>query len=194
MSKAKIHNPLRVGNDYGQLKFGHININNHVAGVMLRNGPPAPAAEHYMQFMSTGTMAGGTINRCPGVYQIWCGNNPVTNVSFVLNAVDGDIIIRAPNGRIMMEAKNIDIRANGDSNKSGFVNIDANEKVIIRSKNIEFNASSVAKFFSSGLCEIVGKNTLNFAGGLIDCADGATSVRRSKGISNLENQEARDST
>ncbi len=190
MAKVKVHNPIELGNDCGHIKFGHIDINNDLGGVLLRNGPPNQPSEHYMQFNSSGVMKNGTTNRCPGVYQIYCGENPVNDVAFVLRASEGDIIIQAPNGRIRMEARTIDIRANGIDNKTGYVNIDANEKVVIRSKNIEINGSSVAKFFSSGLCEIVGKNTLNFAGGLIDCADGATSVNRSKHQSNLENQEA----
>lgn len=194
MAKVKVHNPIEIGNDYGHIKFGHIDINNDLGGVLIRNSPPGQPCEHYMQFNSSGTMKNGTTNRCPGVYQIICGETPVNDVSFVLRATEGDIIIQAPNGRVRIEGKNVDIRANGSDNKNGFVNIDANEKVIIRSKNIEINGTSVAKFFSSGLCEIVGKNTLNFAGGLIDCADGSTSVNKSKHNSNLEDQEAKPST
>lgn len=194
MAKVKVHNPVELGNDYGHLKFGHIDINNDLGGVLLRNGPPGQPCEHYMQFNSSGVMKNGTTNRCPGVYQIICGENPVNKVAFVLKASEGDIIIQAPNGRIRMEARNIDIRANGVDNKTGYVNIDANEKITLRSKNIEINGTSVAKFFSSGLCEIVGKNSLNFAGGLIDCADGATSVNKSKHESKLEQQEATATT
>lgn len=192
MAKIKVHNPIEIGDKNGQLKFGHIDINNDLAGVYLRNGPPGQPAQHYMQFTSSGSLKGGTLNRAPGTYQIICGNVPGPgNVSFVLHAIEGDIVLKAPNGRIRLEAVNVDIRANGGDNKNGYVNIDANEKVIIRSKNIEINGTAVAKFFSSGLCEIVGKNTLNFAGGLIDCADGATSVNPSKQASKLEKQEAK---
>lgn len=187
MAKAKVVNPRIIKNNYGHIKLGHIDINNTIGGVLIRNGTPQQASEHYMQFNYSGPLKGGTMNRCPGVYQIICGDEPKNNVGFLLRSNDGDIVIQAPAGRIRMEAKYIDLVA------SSHLNIDAAQKVTIRSKNIEINGSSVAKFFSSGLCEIVGKNTLNFAGGLIDCADGATSVKKSKQTSKFEVQEALDS-
>jgi hypothetical protein len=189
MAKPRIHNPVELGNDYGHLKFGHINVNNTYAGVLLRNGPPSQPSEHYMMFMSSGTMKGGTINRCPGVYQIHCGENTVTDTAFVLRASSGDIVIQAPLGRIRFEARNIDMIATGDNNKSGHINIESNEKVTIRSKNIEINGDSVAKFLSSGTCEIVGNSAINFYGGLIDCADASTTLKGSKGTSKFEEQQ-----
>lgn len=187
MAKAKVVNPRIIKNNYGHIKLGHIDTNNTIGGVLIRNGAPQQESEHYMQFNYSGPLKGGTLNRCPGVYQIICGDKPVNDVGFVLRSNTGDILIQAPSGRIRMEAKYIDIVA------SSHLNIDAGQKVTIRSKNIEINGSSVAKFFSSGLCEIVGKNALNFSGGLIDCADGATSVKKSKLTSKLETQEAKDS-
>jgi len=189
MAKPRIHNPIDMGNDFGHIKFGHINMNHTYAGVLVRNGNPNQPSEHYMMFMSSGKMSGGTINRCPGPYQIHCGEIPVDSTSFVLNAKEGDIIIRAPNGRIRMEARNIDLKASGPNNKSGHINIESNEKISIRSKNIEINGDAVAKFLSSGTCEVVGNSALNFFGGLIDCADSATTLLPSKGTSKFERQQ-----
>ena len=59
----------------------------------------------------------------------------------------------------------------------------------MKSKTIEVNGDSVVKFFSSGLCEIIGQNTLNFFGGLVDCVDGATTGLPSKGASKFEDQQ-----
>jgi hypothetical protein len=189
MAKPQLHNPVELGSNYGHLKLGHINLNNTHAGVLLRNGPNGAPCEHYMMFGSSGKMNGSTINRCPGVYQIHCGEKPVDNVSFMLKASDGDIVIRAPLGRIRFEAKNIDMIANGSDNKSGYINIESNEKINIRSKNIEVNGDAVAKFLSSGVCELVGNGSLNFYGGLIDCADSCTTLKPSKGISKFETQQ-----
>lgn len=189
MAKPRIHNPIEMGNDYGHIKFGHINPNSTYAGVLVRNGEPAQDSEHYMMFMSSGKMKGGTINRCPGVYQIHCGEKPVDSTAMVVNASDGDIIIRAPAGRIRMEARNIDIKATGPNNQSGHINIESNEKITIRSKNVEVNGDAVAKFLSSGTCELVGSSALNFYGGLVDCADASTTVKPSKGTSLFETQQ-----
>jgi uncharacterized protein (DUF39 family) len=190
MAQAKVIQPLSIGNNYGRIKFGHIDPNNTIGGVTIMNGTPAQASAHYMQLHYSGPLRGGTTNRCPGTYQIICGKEPTHGIGLIIDVADGDIVIQARNGDIRMKAKNINMRADGTDGKSGNVNIDANEKVNIRGKNVEVTASSVAKFFSSGLCEVVGNNTLNFYGGLVDCADGATAVIPSKGTSNFEIQQA----
>ena len=187
--KPRIHNPVELGNDFAHLKFGHINTNNTYAGMILRNGHPQQDSEHYMMFMSSGPMRGATINRCPTVYQIHCGERPVTNNSFVLRAASGDILIQAPLGRVRIEARNIDLLANGQNNKNGYINIESNEKINIKSKNIEVNGDSVAKFISSGVCELVGNGALNFYGGLVDCADSCTTLKPSKGTYEFEEQQ-----
>lgn len=185
----KIHNPIELGNDFGHIKFGHINANHTYAGVLVRNGPPGQSSEHYMMFMSSGTMAGGTINRCPGVYQIFCGEDPVNDTAMVVTAARGDIIFKAPKGRIRLDARNVDIKATGPTNTSGHINIESNEKITIKSKNIEVNGDAMAKFLSSGTCELVGNAALNFYGGLIDCADSGTTIKPSKGTSAFESQQ-----
>lgn len=189
MAKPKLHNPVELGSNYGHLKLGHINLNNTYAGVLLRNGPHGMPCEQYLMFGSSGKMKGSTINRCPGVYQIHCGMKPVDNMGFMVRSSDGDILISAPLGRIRLEAKSIDMIASGSGNKTGYVNIDANEKVTIRTKNFEMNADAVAKFLSSGICELVGSGSLNFYGGLIDCADSCTTLKKSKGTSKFEDQQ-----
>ena len=83
-----------------------------------------------------------------------------------------------------LEGQDIDLHAN-----KGIINLDSNEKINMKSKTIEVNGDSVVKFFSSGLLELIGQNTLNFWGGLIDCADGATTGLPSKGESLLEDQQ-----
>lgn len=189
MAGPKIHNPIDLGNDFGHIKFGHITPRYEYAGVLVRNGHPGMSAEHYMMFMSSGKMAGGTINRCPGVYQIHCGEDPVDDTAMVINAARGDIILKAPKGRIRLDARNIDLKATGPNNQSGHINIESNEKITVKSKNIEINGDSVAKFLSSGTCELVGNASLNFYGGMIDCADSATTVKPSKGTSPFEAQQ-----
>ena len=40
MAQPRIHNPVELGNDFGHIKFGHINMNKTYAGVIVRNGHP----------------------------------------------------------------------------------------------------------------------------------------------------------
>lgn len=186
MAKAKVINPVKFGNNYGQVKCGHIDPNNTIGGVTLMCGPPGQASTHYTQMHYSGELAGGTTLRAPGTIQIVCGDEPVHGIGLMIDVADGDIVMQARNGNIRMKGKNVNIRADGSSGGSGFINLDANEKIKLLSKNIEVNGSSVVKFFSSSLCEIVGQASLNFYGGLIDCADGATSIIPSKTVSKFE--------
>ena len=107
----------------------------------------------------------------------------------VVTAARGDIIFKAPKGRIRLDARNVDIKATGPTNSSGHINIESNEKITIKSKNIEVNGDAMAKFLSSGTCELVGNAALNFYGGLIDCADSGTTIKPSKGTSAFESQQ-----
>ena len=96
-----------------------------------------------MAFGSSGKFNGSTWNVSPGAYQIICGTTPVDGVSFVTYAKNGDMIIGAPNGRIRIFAKDIELISTGDSNTTGFVQILANGGVDITSKvNVNIEASS----------------------------------------------------
>lgn len=162
----------RLGNKDGEIVFGHLDKNGDESAVLIRSGHSDSESEHYVELKTKGPIKGGTTNKCPGTYQILCGENPTDSVAFILNAVNGDIIIRAGNGRIRMEAENIDLISSGSDNQNGNINIIANEKVNIKSKTLEINASSYVKIVSSGIVDITGKTILNMYGGLIQAAEG----------------------
>jgi len=149
----------RIGNKDGEIRFGNIDLDNTLSGVSIRNGFPFPIA-HYMQMDSTGKLAGGTKNRCPGVYQIKCGDYPVNDVAFVLHAVDGDIIIGAPSGRVRIFGETVDIIATGGGSLKGNINISANNNVNIDGKQINAKATAAIKFVSSGVGHITVSNNL----------------------------------
>ena len=156
--EANVH-AHRIGNKDGELRFGNIDVDNTLSGVSLRNGFPFPVG-HYLQMDSTGKLAGGTKNRCPGVYQIKCGDYPTDDISFVLHAVDGDIIIGAPSGRVTIFGETVDIIATGAGTKKGNINISANNNININGKEINAKATAAMKFVSSGVGHITVSNNL----------------------------------
>jgi len=194
MPRRKDSTSVRYGTHHGEIKFGHIHDDDVQAGVMLRAG--VDAGRHYMSMDSTGspTRKGGTINRCPGTYQILSGQDVPEDIpGLYFEAESGDIVIKAPNGRIRIEAINIDMRASGSGGNNGVVVIDANEKVIVKAPSIDIDSKVSTKVFSEKTVEVIGKNILNIYGGLVDCADGASSIYPSKpspkvGISLYENE------
>jgi len=193
MSKLKNYHTIRYGNKDGEIKFGHIHNDNEMSAFMVRSGSDT---RHYMSMDATGNEGrkGGTINRCPGSYQIKCGDDVTSDPengipAFYVECVNGDIIFSATRGRIKFQAENIEFLATGADNKNGVITIKSNEKVEIISKNVEVNASSVAKFFSSNTCKIVGNAILDIYGGLSACATGASKIKQSKygGTAETEN-------
>jgi len=188
--KKKNYHTVRYGTAEGELKFGHIHRDGELSGVMLRNGSASSKGNHYITLESGGDKGreNGTFCASPGSFQVKAGydlenesgGEENKNVGIYMDAVNGDIVIRAPSGRIRMEAVDIDIIATGQDNEHGSVNINGNEKVIIKAQTIDVSSKVSTKIFSEKTVECIGNGILNIYGGFVDCADGATSVVGSK--------------
>jgi len=181
----------RIGNDHGEIRFGHVHEDNNLAGVLIRTGEDG--GRHYIQMDSSGDIdqgrKGSTMNVCPGSFAVRAGRDVAKETPAIYHyAENGDIIIGAPNGRIRIFAENIELIASGPDGKNGVITIDANEKVIVKAPTIDINSKVSTKIFSEKTTEVIGKAILNIYGGLIDCADGATKLKGSKGGSTNEEQ------
>lgn len=133
----------RIANGQGEIRFGDVLIDGTKLAALIRNVNANKASDHFMGFGSSGKFNGSTWNVCPGAYQIICGTTPVDGVSFVTYAKNGDMIIGAPNGRIRIFAKDIELIATGTSNTTGFIQLAANGGIDIESKtNVNLQASS----------------------------------------------------
>ena len=186
----KNYHTVRYGTAEGEIKFGHLHRDNELSGVMLRNGNASSKGNHYISLESSGgpQRVNGTSCVSPGAFQVKAGydliqpsedaENQYTGI--YMDAVNGDIILRAPAGRIRIEALDVDIVANGSGNQKGTVTINGNEKVIVKAPIIDVSSKVSTKIFSEKTVETVGNGILNIYGGLIDCADGATMVNPSK--------------
>jgi hypothetical protein len=109
------------------------------------------------------------------------GDNVPDEVPAVyIDAINGDLVLNAKNGRIRLLAENIDIIADGPDGKNGVVYIEGNEKIILKSPTIDIRSTISTKIFSEKTVDVIGKAILNIYGGLIDAADGATKINGSK--------------
>lgn len=131
----------RIGTTQGELRFGDVTLNGTKLAALIRNSNPGKPSDHFMAYGSSGKFSGSTWNQCPGAYQIICGTTPVDGVSFVTHAKNGDIIIGAPNGRVRIYAKDIDLIAQGSNNQTGYVNVVANQGIELSADN-SINAQS----------------------------------------------------
>ena len=184
MSQNKNYHTIRYGTAEGEIKFGHVHTDNVNSAVMLRSGH---TFQHYMTMDGPGGedfRTHSTTFRGPGSFQVKHGDGvPDEQPGIYLDAVNGDIVIRAANGRIRMEALDVDIRATGAGDRGNIV-LDANDKVIMNAQTISCNAKVAARFFSEKTVEIVGNNVLNMYGGFVDIADGSSTAIIGKGSKN----------
>ena len=184
MGQKKNYHTIRYGTAEGEIKFGHVHTDNVNSAVMLRSGH---TFQHYMTMDGPGGekfRTHSTTFRGPGSFQVKHGDGvPDEQPGIYLDAVNGDIVIRAANGRIRMEALDVDIRATGAGDRGNIV-LDANDKVIMNAQTISCNAKVAARFFSEKTVEIIGNNVLNMYGGFMDMADGSSTALLGKGSKN----------
>jgi hypothetical protein len=188
MAERKNYHTLRYGNADGDISFGHIHEDNNLSAVMLRSGQEEL---HYITLDSTGEdhRKDGTICRSLGSFQVKAGDRVGKGKPGVyIDAVSGDLVLRAPNGRVRIEGINIDLIASGPNGKNGVIRLESNEKVLIKTKIFDANASVSAKIFSDGTVNVIGKTICDIYGGLVDIADGFTEIKGSKGGSANEDK------
>ena len=181
MATQQNYHTIRYGTAEGEIKFGHITQDNQTSAVMLRNGHHPT---HYITLDQTGAphRKHGTICRSPGSFQVRAGDNtPKDEPGVYVEAVSGDLVLRAPSGRVRIEGQNVDIIAAGYDGQTGIINIDANDNILMRAQTIDASATASLKLFSDNTVNMIAKGILEVYGGLIDFADGACSIKGSKG-------------
>lgn len=123
------HVQVKKDHPFGALEIGQICSDGVVTGVGLQSRHSL----HYIHLDSTGNRAGWTLMRNPGVFEIKCGDNvDGKSIGVDIECLNGDIVLSAPNGRIRLSAKDIDIMANGEDDSRGHIKIEANQDVKIK--------------------------------------------------------------
>ena len=154
----------------GGLFFGHVMRNNAKMAVALRAIFPSNfVTGHYIGLQQTGKMRGSIINSAPAVYEIFCGEKPVNGQAGVWYAESGDIDIRAPRGKITLEANNIEIISTGSGNKTGHILLGADGKIHGFSDDIKWQAGdSIALQGDGSISSITTGKVETVAGSNVD--------------------------
>lgn len=178
MAKENYHT-IRYGNKDGELKFGHLHNDEVKSAFLVRSGTDPL---HYMTLESDGNREGQTINRCTSTYQVKCGDTVNGDApAFIVEALNGDIVLMAKNGNIRMEAsKDILIKASGSDNTTGNINIEANERVNIEAKEIKMNGKQAIRFISTGIGEITCKASLKMQASYMSCLSAVCKDNKTK--------------
>ena len=192
MAKKKNFHPYYIGTEHGRISFGQVRESNQIAACMLESGPDA--GRHYIVMEETGSAEegtkGSTKSYCPGTFTVKSGKDIVNypegkdeprNIPAIwYEAENGDIIIKAPRGRIKLEAESIELTAKGFDGRTGNILMDADDKIALNSQIIDIKSRVSTKIFSESTVDMIGKGIMNVYGGLVDFADRTTKGKPSK--------------
>ena len=186
MAKKINYHPYWIGTEHGRLSFGHIRDSNEISACMLQSGPDG--GRHYIVMEETGSAEegtkGSTKSFCPGTFTVKSGKDIVNypegkdeprNIPAIwYEAENGDIIIKAPRGRIKLEAESIELTAQGIDGRTGNILLDADDKIALNGQIVDIKSRVSTKIFSESKVDFIGKGILNIYGGLCDFADRTT--------------------
>ena len=181
---------VRYGNDHGSCSFGHIHKPGDVtAGILLQ----AKDGRHTFFMDNDGQRKGWTSAVAPGNYQVTCGeDNEEAQDSMFLHASNGNIVVLATNGKLRLQATDIELVAVGEGGSKGNIKMTATENVSIDCKKFQFNAKNYYKLCTSGKADIIANGVLNMYGSIVKAVSDGCALKDSK--NNLqriqsENQE-----
>ena len=169
---------IRYGNDHGSISFGQIHKPGDVtAGVKLQTHE----GDHAFFMDKDGPRKGWTTSLSPGNFQVQCGERKEeAEDSMILNALNGNIIICASNGKIRLQATDIELIAVGEGGSKGNIRLDATENISTSSKSFKINAVNSLSFNSPSNMEIAANGVLTLYGSVIRGVTDACAVKDSK--------------
>ena len=170
---------LRYGNDHGSIGFGLIHKQADVtAAVILQTSD----GEHQFSLDKDGPRKGWTSSTSPGNFQVECGSaNEEAKDSLILNAKNGNIIIKANNGKIRLEGTDIELIAVGEGGSKGNIRLTATENISTDSKKFSVNASASYRIFTPGTAEVVANGVMKMYGSIIKGVTDACAIKDAKG-------------
>lgn len=194
---------IAYGNKDGKIHFGYLysaNVNataaSAIAGVHLQGYHSL----HYMSMMKNGPMQGSTINRCPGPYQIVCASEHAgvigkdEGTGFFLFAENGDVVIRAPNGRVRISGQDVDIRAEGVDTSRGAISLDSNQAINLNTGSLDIKAGLGIKLFTPKSIDIVANTSLGLISNFVNGLSSGSTSRPAKNIPSSASTQKFNST
>ena len=155
-----------IGTQNGVIKFGALSPQGDVTCSVQIVGLDG---RHFINMDEDGKRKGWTTVNAPGAFQINAGEdliqinegggegrkNKVEQNGIFINAENGDVTIRARNGKLRLEGLDIEMVATGNS-PEGVCWVKANETLKLDGKNITIDGKQSYKLISTGLLTIGG--------------------------------------
>ena len=177
-SAKQNYTAIKYGNNQGTIAFGQIHKQGDVtSAVMLET----PDGEHQLSLDLDGQRTGWTCSTSPGNFQVECGSaNEEAQDSAVINAKNGNIILLATNGKIRMQATDIELIAVGEGGAKGNIKMNSTESITTESKKFLVTAKSFYRIASPQTGEIVANGVLKLYSSIIRGVSDAVAVKDSK--------------
>lgn len=139
----RVHTFAQKGTNEGKIQYGTVLPNGSKMAIMVRNmfNDPDFKKDHYIGLQMEGKLKGSTIERSPAVHQIICGEKPAGDLAGMWYAENGNIVIGAPEGKVIIFAEDIEILASGDGATTGNVVIESNASTSVKSTDITLEAA-----------------------------------------------------
>jgi len=115
-----------------------------------------------MSLDKNGPRKGWTSSVSPSNFQLECGrDNKKEQQSMMLHARNGDIIIRASNGKIQFMANDIEFNVKGNDSSEGNFTVSATENITFKdAKKFQVDVKSFWKLATPGTAEMVANTQL----------------------------------
>ena len=166
-------------NDHGSITLGQVDYVGSVTSAFMVEGKDS---RHSFSLDNDGQRKGWTCSTSPGNFQVECGSDNVEAAdSLILESKNGNIIIKAHNGKIRLQGTDIELIAIGEGDSKGNIVCSATESFMIHeTKKVLINASVMYKLSTSGIGEVTANSVLKVYGSIIRGVTDACSVKDSK--------------
>jgi hypothetical protein len=162
----------------GALSFGSLSPKKDVRSCVKLRGLDG---RHFLTMDEDGVREGWTTLNSPGATQFNTGEDLKKGQNaFFVNAENGDVIIRARNGKVRIEGLDVEISATGN-NPEGTFWVKANDAVKIDAKNITLDAKQGLKLLTTGLLTLDGKLGMQILSPIVKGASCATDPAKKPG-------------
>ena len=122
---------IRYGNDHGSIRFGHIHEKGDVTSSVLLQAQDGRQTDD--DGSNWTSKKDGHLSQHLVIFSVRCGeDNDEGMDTLFLNALNGNIVINAENGKIRMQATDIELLSTGAGTGKGNIRIDASENLTIR--------------------------------------------------------------
>ena len=175
-------------NEKGSVWIGPIHKQGDVtSAVVLRNEQDRT---HQLCLDIDGERPGSTTSTSPGKLQLDCGDNmKEAEDSCLIHAHNGNIIIKASNGKIRMEATDIEIVTKGDGETKGHLKLNIDETIEVECKKLVTSSQVLTKMCSAGDFETAANGVLSTYASLISNITDAVFGKPSKFGGQRERQQ-----